>query len=167
MLRDRQDDRRAEGVRAGVRLRLLDRVLRAGGEGEWRRRRPSRRLGSGPLDPRPRHLAALGLGDVVTYHNGEAVEALTRSTDGPFDIIFLDIEKRDYPKALPAIESRLREGGVLIVDNMIWNNRVFDPKDQAPDTEGVRALTRSLTTTRGWITSIIPIRDGLMVALRT
>ena len=60
-----------------------------------------------------KHLTALGFHDEVQYHNGEAVETLRNSTDGPFDLIFNDIDKHGYPAALPVIEERLRPGGVL------------------------------------------------------
>ena len=111
------------------------------------------------------HLAALGFDDLVRYHVSEAVEAL-RATDGPFDLIFNDIDKRGYPESLPAIAEKLRPGGVLIVDNMLWHGRIFDEADRSPDTEGVRELTRRLTTDPGWIASVVPIRDGLIVASR-
>jgi predicted O-methyltransferase YrrM len=110
-----------------------------------------------------RHLSALGLGDLVTFHVGEAVETL-RHTDGPFDLIFNDIEKQDYPASLPVIDSRLRPGGLLIVDNMLWHGRVLDAGDQQKTTAGVRELTRLLATNPAWVTSLAPIRDGLMVA---
>ncbi len=111
------------------------------------------------------HLAALGLDDVVEFHVGEAIETL-RNSDGPFDLIFNDIEKKDYPAALPVIEEKLRPGGVLIVDNMIWHGRVYDEKEHSPDTEGVRAFTRALTRNPRWIPSLVPLRDGMIVALR-
>jgi predicted O-methyltransferase YrrM len=102
---------------------------------------------------------------VVQYHVGEAIEAL-QSQDGPFDLIFNDIDKHAYPASLPAIEARLRPGGVLIVDNMLWSGRIFDRRDTSKDTAGVRELTRLLTTSPNWITSVIPIRDGVVVALK-
>ena len=111
------------------------------------------------------HLAALGLDDVVQYHVAEAVATL-RETAGPFDLIFNDILKKDYPAALPVIDDKLRRGGVLIVDNMLWSRRVLDGVDTTPDTEGVRTLTRLLSQPP-WITSLIPIRDGLTVALKS
>ena len=111
------------------------------------------------------HLAALGVGDVVTYHVAEAVSTL-QETDGPFDLIFNDIEKKDYPAALPVIEAKLRPGGVLIVDNMLWHGSVVDANDRSPDTEGVRALTRGLTHSPRWMSSIVPLRDGMIIALR-
>ena len=113
-----------------------------------------------------RHLARLGHGDVVRYTVGEAVEALRKSEDGPFDLIFNDIDKHAYPESLTVIESRLRPGGVLIVDNMIWHGAVFDAEDRSRDTEGVREITRRLTTSPDWIASLAPLRDGLMLAMK-
>jgi caffeoyl-CoA O-methyltransferase len=112
-----------------------------------------------------KHLAALGCADVVTFHVAEAVSTL-RQTEGPFDLIFNDIEKKDYPAALPVIEEKLRPGGVLIVDNMLWSGRVWDATERAEETEGVRALTRALVGSPRWVSSIIPIRDGLLIAAR-
>ena len=111
------------------------------------------------------HLDAMGYGSLVTYHVGEAIETL-RSHDGPFDLIFNDIDKHAYPASFPVIEARLRPGGVLIVDNMLWSGRIFDARDTSADTKGVRELTRLLTTSPEWTTSVIPIRDGVVVAVR-
>jgi caffeoyl-CoA O-methyltransferase len=113
-----------------------------------------------------KHLAALGFHDEVRYHNGEAVQTLRDSTDGPYDLIFNDIDKQGYPAALPVIEERLRPGGVLIIYNMVWHNRIFDQSDQTPDTQGVRAVTTALTTSPKWIASLVPIRDGMIVAVK-
>jgi predicted O-methyltransferase YrrM len=111
------------------------------------------------------HLEAMGLTDVVQYHVGEAIETL-RSVDGPFDLVFNDIDKHAYPASLPVIESKLRPGGVLVVDNMLWSGRIFDRSDTSADTEGVRELTRLLTTSPVWTTSVLPIRDGVIVAIK-
>lgn len=111
------------------------------------------------------HLDALGLGGVVRYRVGEAVATL-RETDGPFDLIFNDIDKPAYPDSLEVIASRLRPGGVLIVDNMLWDGRIFDAADRSASTEAIRELTRRVTADAGWIATIVPIRDGLLVAMR-
>ena len=112
-----------------------------------------------------RHLAALGLDDVVTFHVGEAVEALGR-TAGPFDVVFNDIDKAEYPESLPVIAQRLRPGGLLLVDNALWRGRVLDSTDRSPHTAGVRALTRLIVEDPHWIASVVPIRDGILVAQR-
>jgi predicted O-methyltransferase YrrM len=119
-----------------------------------------------PLSDRARrHLAALGYDGVVTYHVAEAIETL-RQTDGPFDLIFNDIDKHAYPESLDVIEGKLRPGGVLVIDNMLWSGQIFDANDTSRDTEGVREFTRRITTSAKWISSLVPIRDGLIVATK-
>jgi predicted O-methyltransferase YrrM len=111
------------------------------------------------------NLAAIGLVDVVRFHVGEAVATL-RHSSGPFDVIFNDIDKQDYPKALDVIVTKLRSGGLLLVDNMLWSGRIFERRDTSPATRGVRELTRRIQTDPRWIASVIPVRDGLLVAQR-
>jgi predicted O-methyltransferase YrrM len=112
-----------------------------------------------------KHLSTLGYGDVVTYRVGEAVQTL-RETSGPFDVIFNDINKEGYPASLEVIEEKLRPGGILLVDNMLWHGRVFDSSDQSPATQGVRELARLITGSPVWIQSLVPIRDGVMMAMK-
>ena len=112
------------------------------------------------------HLAALGYGDLVRYHVGEAVQALTAEEDASFDLIFNDIDKDGYPKALPVTAAKLRPGGVLIIDNMLLRGRILDPEASGADLDGVREFTRRITTHDAWITTLVPIRDGLIVARR-
>ncbi len=110
-----------------------------------------------------RHLAALGYGDLIHYHVGEAVEAL-RSAKGQFDLIFNDIDKDGYPASLPVIIEKLRKGGVLIIDNMLWHGRIFQPDDDDPSTVGVHEVTRMLANNPAWVVTLLPLRDGLIVA---
>jgi len=111
------------------------------------------------------NLVALGLADVVQFHVGEAVATLQQAA-GPFDVIFNDIDKQDYPKALDVITTKLRPGGLLLVDNMLWSGRIFESRDTSPATRGVRELTRRVQADPRWIGSVIPVRDGLLVAHR-
>ena len=112
-----------------------------------------------------KHLTALGLADLVQFHNAEAVATLRQAT-GPFDIIFNDIDKEGYPDSLPVIKEKLRQGGILIIDNMIWNGQILDPDDHASSTEAIRRFTRDITTDLDWIVSLIPARDGMIVAYK-
>ncbi len=108
-------------------------------------------------------LDGLGYGDVVRYHVGEAIAALG-ATRGFVDLIFNDIDKEGYPRALDVIEQKLRPGGVLITDNLLWHGRIFDEGDESPATAGVREFTRRITSSDLWDASIVPIRDGLLLA---
>jgi len=109
------------------------------------------------------HLETLGFLDVVRFHEGEAVAALSREA-GPFDLIFCDIDKAGYPAALPVIKSKLRPGGVLITDNLLWHGQVLDPADAEADTNAIRAFTNQVMGDPDWTASIVPIRDGLLFA---
>ena len=111
------------------------------------------------------HLSALGRVDVVEFHVAEAVETLRR-TDGPFDIIFNDIDKEGYPDSLPVTKEKLRSGGLLIIDNMLWHGQIIDPNDREKSTEAIRRFTRDITTDLDWIVSLIPARDGMIVAYK-
>jgi predicted O-methyltransferase YrrM len=111
------------------------------------------------------HLSRLGSENVVKFHVAEAVETL-RQTPGPFEIIFNDIDKEAYPDSLPLIKEKLRNGGILIIDNMLWSGRVFDQKNRDKSTEAIRRFTRDVTTDPDWIVSLAPVRDGMIVAYK-
>lgn len=111
------------------------------------------------------YLHRLELDDVVTFHMGEAVATL-RAEPGPFDLIFNDIDKEGYPASLGVIVERLRGGGLLITDNLLWSARILDSSDQSAATEGVRELTRLVYADERWIPAIVPLRDGMLVAVR-
>jgi len=111
------------------------------------------------------HLDKLGYSALMEYHVAEAIETLEHMP-GPFDLIFNDIDKQCYPESLPMIREKLRPGGVLIVDNLLWGGHVFEQSNADPDTSGVRELTRLLTQDPNWISTLIPIRDGMLIAFR-
>jgi len=109
------------------------------------------------------HLDALGLGDLILYRTEEAVSAL-RAATGPFDLIFNDIDKPAYPESLDVIHEKLRIGGVMIVDNLLWSGRIFDAEDTSETTDGIREFTERVRRDDRWSVTVVPIRDGLMIA---
>jgi caffeoyl-CoA O-methyltransferase len=111
------------------------------------------------------HLGAMGYNDIVQYHVGEAVQTLD-DFSGTFDLIFNDIDKPAYATSLPVITKKLRPGGVLIVDNVLWYGYIFNENDRSNSTEAIREMTRILTVDPGWITTLAPVRDGLIIAYR-
>ena len=111
------------------------------------------------------HLSKLGFDGLIQYHMAEAVETL-RETEGPFDIIFNDIDKEAYPTSLPLIKEKLRSGGLLIIDNMLWHGQTLDPNDHEESTDAIRRFTRDVTTDSDWIVSLAPIRDGMIIAYK-
>jgi len=108
------------------------------------------------------HLSRMGFDGTVRYHVAEAVHALAEEAGG-FDLIFCDIDKDAYPAALAIIKAKLRRGGAMIIDNMLWSGRIFDSRVRDRDTRGVRQFTRAITSDPDWIVSLVPIRDGMIV----
>jgi predicted O-methyltransferase YrrM len=109
------------------------------------------------------NLARAGFADFTQFIEGEAVAALS-AAEGGWDVIFMDIDKEGYPSALPVIEDKLRPGGLLITDNIIWSGTVADPSDTRESTVAIRELTRRLRESPRWELLILPLRDGVAVA---
>jgi predicted O-methyltransferase YrrM len=115
------------------------------------------------------YLGRAGLADRVRFHVGDAVEEL-RKLEGDFDLIFSDIDKHGYPDAWRAASDRIRPGGLYVCDNVLWYGRVAveDPEDARPHyTEAVLEHNRLVAEDERYISTIVPTRDGVLVAIRT
>jgi len=86
--------------------------------------------------------------------------------EGPFDVVFNDIDKHDYPAAYGVALRLLRPGGLFISDNMLWSGKVASPDAGDAATAGVIALTRRLYGSADFVSTIVPLRDGVAVAVR-
>lgn len=111
------------------------------------------------------YLRRMGLSEFVRFTVGEAVETL-RNTAGHFGCIFVDIQKQDYPQAVAIAKERLAPSGLLILDNMLWHGRIFDPDEHSPAAEGIRQATAMIFNDPQFVATLLPIRDGLVVALK-
>jgi predicted O-methyltransferase YrrM len=108
-------------------------------------------------------LQAAGVSERVTWHEGDALSQL-RAAKGTFDLIFNDIDKEQYPEALRVAWPRVRPGGLMITDNVLWSGRVVTEDPPADSTAGIRAFTRSAFALPDAHTSIVPLRDGLLMS---
>lgn len=103
----------------------------------------------------------------VSIAHAGAFEALD-SIDGPLDIVFLDIAKRDYPLALERAVPRLRPGGLLLADNVLWGGKVTrepDPADES-GTGALRHYNALVHAHPDLLSLILPVGDGLGLSLR-
>src|SRR5262249_23116423 len=91
---------------------------------------------------------------------------IAEALEPPFDIVFCDIDKQDYPKALPIVRRLLRPGGLFITDNMLWDGRVLNPAPDDAVTRGVLELTAALKSAPDFAVSIAPTGDGVAIATR-
>lgn len=105
-----------------------------------------------------------GLAARVRFLVGDARDLLSAEA-GPFDVIFCDIDKDGYPRALEIARPRLRAGGLLITDNTLWSGRVARD-DDAPDTRGIRAYNAAAFAAPDLTSIIVPLRDGVAVSLK-
>lgn len=107
-----------------------------------------------------------GFPHAFEFYQGDALDRLRRDGE-TWDIIFCDIDKHGYPDVVDPAFERLRTGGLLIFDNTLWSGRVLPeagPGDAS--TEGVRALNRRLSSHPGLRSTILPVRDGVAVAVK-
>lgn len=84
---------------------------------------------------------------------------------GPFDYIFNDIDKEGYPEVLEPCIERLRVGGLLVTDNVLWHGDVARP-DRSRETQAVRTYNERLARDPRMVAAIVPLRDGVSVALK-
>jgi caffeoyl-CoA O-methyltransferase len=114
------------------------------------------------------YLSRAGLDAPISYHVADAFEAL-EEVEGDLDIVYCDIDKGDYPRAWEAARGRVRPGGLYISDNMLWSGRVtgeIADDEPAGYTEAIAATNRAVAADPQWRSTIVPLRDGVMVAVR-
>jgi predicted O-methyltransferase YrrM len=95
---------------------------------------------------------------------GDGLEALARAEAG-LDIVFLDGEKAEYPRALAVALPKLRPGGLVLADNVLWGGAVARGESDAASA-GLREYTRLVFGSEQLVSSIVPIRDGLAITMK-
>jgi caffeoyl-CoA O-methyltransferase len=105
-----------------------------------------------------------GYDSMIDFRVGDALEIISQQ-DGPFDIIFNDIDKEGYPEAFDLAIPRLRSGGLFIADNVLWSGRILSKKPDS-STQAILEFNRKLFKSKNLLSSILPIRDGVAVAVK-
>lgn len=106
-----------------------------------------------------------GVRDKTTFRVGNALELIDEA-EGPFDIIFNDIDKQDYPAALELAVPKLAPGGLFITDNALWYGKVAETEPTDDATAGVLEFNRKSFADDRIDSVILPLRDGLMISQR-
>lgn len=113
-----------------------------------------------------RHIAAAGFEDRITTHHRPALEVIP-TLPTPFDLVFIDADKPAYPAYFDAVVDRVRPGGLIIADNVLWSGRVLQPThEQDHQTAALVAYARRVNEDPRVEPVIVPLRDGLMLARR-
>jgi len=104
--------------------------------------------------------------DRITIKVGDALEFLSEEKQ-EFDVIFCDVDKEDYPRTLRLALPRLRKGGLFVADNVLWSGKVAQPDPSEDSTKAILEFNRLLYDSGDLFTTILPIRDGLAVAVKS
>ncbi len=113
------------------------------------------------------YLRRAGVLSRVRLLTGDALELL-KSTPGQFDLIFNDVNKVQYPAVFSLALPRLRSGGLLITDNVLWSGKAARPAAARDhDTRAIQKFNRLVYRAPRLFTTIVPLRDGLAVCLKT
>lgn len=97
---------------------------------------------------------------------GAALEVLPRMTDGAYDLVFIDADKDNYPAYVRHATRLLRPGGVLALDNMLWGDKVADPASRDELTVTLRELGKSIRDDEALMPALLPVGDGLLLAVK-
>ncbi len=105
-----------------------------------------------------------GLVTRVDFRRGDARQVL-RKDAGPYDIVFIDIDKEQYPDAWRLARDRVRVGGLVITDNALWQGKVAGKATDAA-TKGAQQYNELAKADKDFHTTVVPLRDGVSVSLR-
>src|SRR5580698_4811417 len=111
-----------------------------------------------------------GVDHMIDLRLKPAMETLTeliaQGRGGTFDFVFIDADKTSYEGYYECALELLRPGGLIMVDNVLWSGRVLDPADQTADTVALRAFNKKLHADSRVSLSMIPLGDGVTLALK-
>jgi caffeoyl-CoA O-methyltransferase len=106
-----------------------------------------------------------GVAERIHIGVGDALEQLALR-QREFDIIFNDVDKEYYPRVLDMAANHLRRGGLFITDNVLWSGQVADVNAKDKDTRAIQEFNQRLYAMKDFFTTILPLRDGLAVAVK-
>ncbi len=110
-----------------------------------------------------RYVEKAGMLDLITMHHRPALEVIP-TLPAPFDLVFIDADKQNYPNYFDAVIDKVRPGGLIIADNVLWSGKVLLPKKEQD--EATRALVEYALKVKAdprVEKVMVPLRDGLMV----
>lgn len=117
-----------------------------------------------------RYWREAGVDHMIDLRIGPAMETLTeliaKGQSGSFDFAFIDADKTNYEGYYECALQLLRPGGVIMVDNVLWSGRVLDALDQTADTIALRAFNKKLHADSRVSLSMLPLGDGVTLALK-
>ena len=102
-----------------------------------------------------------GVSDKIVYHTGNAVEIIP-TLDMKIDLVFIDADKENYSNYFDLVIDKVRPGGYIIADNVLWSGKVIEPKPDE-ETRSLMAFNEKVYADQRVDNVLVPVRDGLMV----
>jgi predicted O-methyltransferase YrrM len=115
-------------------------------------------------DKARRYFERAGVSQHIRVRVGDALEILSEEKE-PYDIIFNDIDKNDYPRVVRLALPRLKSGGLFISDNVLWSGKVSRPNPDV-ETKAILEFNKLIYESKDLFTTILPIRDGVSVCVK-
>ncbi|MDZ7737017.1 MAG: class I SAM-dependent methyltransferase [Gammaproteobacteria bacterium] len=117
-----------------------------------------------------RYWREAGVDDRIDLRIAPALETLDTlihdGEEGRFDLAFIDADKTEYPDYYERVLRLLRRGGLVIIDNTLWEGQPADPSITDKDTSAIRAFNESLLNDKRVSLSLLPVADGISLALK-
>lgn len=111
-----------------------------------------------------RYVEKAGMLDRITMHHRPALEVIP-DLPTPFDLVFIDADKQNYPGYLEAVIGRMARGGLIIADNVLWSGKVLKPEtEQSEQTAALMRYALLVRNDQRLDPVMLPVRDGLLVA---
>lgn len=102
------------------------------------------------------------LDKIITLHQGDALDIIPRM-EGDFDLVLIDGDKRQYPDYLKVVLPRVRVGGIIIADNVLWGGKVLMQQPDDNYTKGVVDFNKLVAENDKLDKVLLPLRDGLTI----
>ncbi|MBK0404152.1 O-methyltransferase [Adhaeribacter sp. BT258] len=111
-----------------------------------------------------KYFAEAGIADKVKYHLGNAIDIIP-TLDVTFDLVFIDADKINYSNYFDLVIDKVRPGGFIIADNVLWSGKVLEKfrKKLDKDTEALLEFNQKVQNDDRVENVLLPIRDGLLV----
>ncbi len=112
-----------------------------------------------------RHITASPYAGVIDVVVGPALDTIA-GLDGPFDLVFIDADKANYPAYLEAVLPKLAPRGLIAADNTLWSGRLLDPADTTEDTVALRRFNDAVAVDPRVVAVQTTVRDGVTLIRR-
>lgn len=111
-----------------------------------------------------KYFTLCGLDTKIEFIIESGIDYIPKLDDSSVEMVFIDADKKNYPVYYELLKPKLKSGGFLLVDNVLWHGKILDTSTTNKDTLAIKELTKKLFEDSDFVCSILPIRDGILLA---